>query len=379
LNKPDFFTNPESLEFHASCTNGLHDLLLDEADSFNLQIISSNRGGLHFKGKKNELLNFILSSRFSSRISFAWKKWRVEDAEDLYDKAVRLPWELIIPKENSFRIESFTKDSLSDSRYALYKLKDAIRDRIRDSENREALIERDDPDIEFLLRSHFDFVDLQISITPKALNKRGYRLETNEAPLRENLAQALLAFSGWKPGIPLVDPMCGAGTILIEAALYSKLLGQINRNLLEKSYIFKSLFGDLPELKSIPNESQVFLGYDTDSTSLERARRNAERAGLGDIIKFSRCDIADLKNETSANSGLVLTNPPYGVRMGNKEDLKTYYGKVSEVIKKEFSGFGFGIIAGDKSLLGYLRLKSERELNLSIAKLKGKLVYYQIK
>ncbi|MDX1961423.1 MAG: THUMP domain-containing protein [Leptospiraceae bacterium] len=372
-----FFTNPDILEFHSSCGNGFHDLLLQEVEESNLNVLAATRGGVHFKGKKNQLKNFLLRTKFSSRVALVWKKWRIRDAEELYDLSISLPFEQILKKDTSFRIESFTKDNLSDSRYALYKLKDAIRDRIREK-GYEVNVERENPDVEFLLRSHGDEVDLQVSISPKPFHKRGYRLEQNVASLRETLAQGLIAFSGWKPESVIIDPMCGAGTILTEAALQYKLGGEINRKLLSESIIFESLFGKPDSEKKSTELKPIFFGYDNDSISIEKAKRNAERAGVLDLIHFEKKDIADLKNEKNFATGYILTNPPYGVRMGEKEYLKEYYSQVSNVIKKEFPDFFFGVIAGDKSLLGNFRLKAEKELSVSIAKLKGKLVLYKI-
>jgi 23S rRNA G2445 N2-methylase RlmL len=367
--------NPEELEFHASCGEGLIDFLLEELKQYNLKVQSSNRGGVFFIGNKNQLQNFILNTRFSSRIGFSISKMNVESPDELYKKASQLPWEKILPYKASFKIDSFTKDSLNHSRYALYKLKDAIRDRLREKNREDVTIERDLPDIVFLLRSNQNFVNIQISITNDSLFKRGYRLESVEAPLKETLAQALLYFSNWDNESIIIDPMCGSGTILIEAAM---LLSNkyLNYSLLSKSKVYPMLFREIEPKYSNDSENILLYGYDKNPKAIEIAKTNAKRAGVANKIEFKEQDISKLKKFT--NTGYIITNPPYGQRMGDEEEVKILYKEFGEVLKREFSNYKVTLICGNKSLLGQLKLKEENSLNISVAKLKAKIVNYKI-
>ncbi|MBK8394265.1 MAG: N-6 DNA methylase [Leptospiraceae bacterium] len=371
--------NPEVLEYHASCAEGLHEFLVEEVTNAGLKITSSNRGGVFFRGKNANIQKFLLSTRFSSRVSFSISQLEVEDAEDLYDQAVRLPWEEIIADGMTFKIDSNTKDNLNDSRYALYKLKDAIKDRLREKREEAPNIDRDDPDIILHLRSNRNFVNLELSLSSQPFNKRGYRLEFLDAPLRENMAQALVHFSGWKRDEVLIDPMCGSGTILIEAALLIKKK-YINENLLNQSAVYKMLYDVYvtPNEVSTTQEIKIF-GYDINPKAIQIAKDNAKRAGVEKLIQFAKGDVLDLPNSQNWKSGHIVMNPPYGERLGTKEEMKLLYGKISSRLKQEFSGFRFTVISGDKSLLGFFKLKEDKSMNVAIAKMKGKFVSYDLK
>ena len=378
IKKTFFQFDLENLEFHASCSEGLSSFLIEEAQDFSLKVLSSNRGGIFFQGKKENLLRFFLSTRFSSRISFTLYRMKVESADDLYKKAILLPWEKILPPEISMKIESFTKDNLSHSKYALYRLKDAIKDKIRKQQKREILIDTENPNLLFLLRSFQDEVIIQISLTSKSLHKRGYRIQSLEAPIRESLAQALLYFSDWNLDTLLIDPMCGSGTIAIEAALLLRTQGNVNYELLKQSFVFRNLF---PNYKIDFKNSLItpkIYGFDIDPKAIELAKLNAERAGVLNLIHFEQKDFLSLSANQFSSQGTIVTNPPYGVRISNKEEIKSLYTKIGENLKKNFTGYSFNVICGDKSLLGYFRLKAEKEKSISIARLKGKFVQYKI-
>lgn len=368
----------EKLEFHSSCVEGLSDFLLQEIQDFGLKVLNYNRGGVFFRGNKENLYKFFLSTRFSSRISFTLTRFSAQNAEKLYAKGIEFPWESLLTKNLSFKIESFTKDNLKHSKYALYKLKDAIKDRIRKSQKRDAYIDTENPDILLLLRSFKTEVLIQVSLTPHSLYKRGYRLKSLEAPIRETLAQALLYFSEWKPNQTLIDPMCGSGTILIEAALYLKQNGFINQSILENSYIFQKLF---PYKLVTFNKNMVtgkIYGFDINPKAIQIAKENAQNAEVSDFIHFEVKDFIALKGENFPKSGHIVTNPPYGVRLSSTEELKSLYKKIGENLKQNFSNFSFTVVCGDKSLLGHFKLKAEKQKNISIAKLKGKFVKYNI-
>jgi 23S rRNA G2445 N2-methylase RlmL len=373
----DLILNPEKLEFHAACPDGLIQFLQEEADSFRLKVLSSNRGGIHFKGREENLYNFFLSTRFSSRIGFVFHRARVRDADELYQVSSRLPWEVLIPKGKTFRIDSFTKDNLQHSQFALYRLKDSIKDRLRNKRNYEIDVAKDSPDVLILLRSSQNEASIQISLSPQPLHKRGYRLNTLEAPIRETIAQALLAFSGWNEKEVLIDPMCGSGTILIEAALLKNWNGKLNYQTLSNSFMMQRLFGtDLPKPKPQARESIKIFGFDNNPRAISIAKENARKAGVEHLIQFEEANFLNLKPKSP--KGFLVTNPPYGVRLGEKDELKELYFGIGKTLKDSFSGHSFTLISGDKSLLGHFRLKAEKELSLSIAQLKGKLVHYLI-
>ncbi len=368
--------DPEKLEYHASVAEGLHEFLEREIESYSLKVIAKNRGGVFFCGKKQNLKNFLLNTRFSSKVSFEIASFKSFHPDDLYEKSILIPWEKFFLDSSSFKIESLTKDSLSHSRFALYRLKDAIMDRHRKKIGETPDIEKDNPDILILLRSHQDIVSISLSITPASITKRGYRVKGGLAPLRENLAQAVLEFSGWDKNAVIIDPMCGSGTILIEAALLLQK-NPLNINQMNSSTIFRRLFGEEKKVISANPEQVVLFGYDKDPAVIQIAQENAKNAGVENWIIFEKKNFSELEN--SFSSGHIITNPPYGERLEDKDSAKILYGKISELIKSKFKGFYFTVIAGDKSLLGFFRLKEDKSMNLTIANWKAKIVNYQIK
>jgi 23S rRNA G2445 N2-methylase RlmL len=376
-----WFSDLSQILFHSSCIDGLDQFLHDEIESYQLNIVTSNRGGTFFKGSKKNLFEFFSKTRFSSRISMILSKFYVRDAEDLYDIALQLPWELILPLGKKYRIDSNTKDALSDSRYALYKLKDAIQDRIRKKENREAEVDRAYPDLEILLKSHMDTVSIQIGITNVPLFKRGYKLETSDAPLKETLAQGLIFFSNWIENANLIDPMCGSGTIPIEAALLLKNQGRINLPILNKSTVFQLMFDTDSGKENTPNSSneKKIFGFDIDPNCIEISKRNAKRAGVEEFIHFECIDFFELHNKYNFRKNYIVTNPPYGERIGDIESAKVLYQNIGSLLKTYYSETNFSVICGNKSLLGYFKLKAESEKSITISNFKGKIVNYYIK
>ncbi|MCZ8342984.1 MAG: THUMP domain-containing protein [Leptospira sp.] len=342
---------------------------------------SSNRGGVFFSGKKEAVISFCLSTKFASKVSLQLLNENAKSYDDLYMLAKNIPWENFISGDISFRIDSSTKDNLSNSMFAKHRLKDAILDRLREKKVPLPEIEPRDSDITVLLRSHTDRVSIEISLSGESVGRRGYRIEAGNAPVREPIAEAMLTLSDWKEGNTLVDPMCGSGTVLIEAALRERLNGEINRYLFYDSKVFAKLFPTyiFSKEKADPPKTPHLFGYDIDVEAIRIAKENAYEAGVEDFISFEVLDALKLKNVFEQN-GHIITNPPYGERLGKPiEDLREFYFQFGKVLKNEFQGWKFTVLCGDLSLLGKFGLKSSKELILRHANLKAKIVDYELK
>ncbi|AXR60957.1 THUMP domain-containing class I SAM-dependent RNA methyltransferase [Leptospira mayottensis] len=371
------FSKPDSFEYHASCPDGLSGLLREEILEAGLKIISENRGGVFFQGLAHTLKEFALSTGISSGISISLKHWKVENPEDLYDQAVQFPFEKILGPEHSFRIDSTTKDSLKDSRYATYKLKDAIFDRFRSQGKEPPKVSRDEPDFLFYLRSHSDHAKLSLGLNTRPLQQRGHGRIGGPAPMREILASALVRYSGWNTKSSLYDPFCGSGTIVVEAALKLLYSGYTNYRSLTASLPFKKLFGETN--LNVKNYSEVkIFASDKNETTLNLARQNAKNAGVDHLITFFESDATVSENEKKISGGFIVTNPPYGVRIGTKEEAKEIYVVWGKKLKDHFAGNILALACGDTSLLGFLKLKKDKEQSLTIGKLEGKLVAYTL-
>lgn len=344
-------------------------------------MISSNRGGVFFSGKKQNVINFALRTRFSSRVTLQILQDKAETYDELYTNAKSIAWEKWIEPHQTFRIDAQTKDSLKNSQFAIHKLKDSILDSLRERKVKLPGIEKKVSDITVVLRSFLDKFSIELSFTGESIARRGYRLEAGLAPVREPIAQAMLSVSEWNIGDTLVDPMCGSGTILIEAALVSKLNGEINRYILDESPIFHKLFPDYEFSKAVlpPPEKKTLFGFDIDPEAIRIAKENAYEAGVEDWIQFETGDVLNLKNNFGV-AGHLVTNPPYGERIGKPiENLREMYFQMGRVIKNEFPGWKLTVLCGEFALLGKLGMKEHSHLPLKHANLKAKIVNYQIR
>nr|WP_210410080.1 N-6 DNA methylase [Leptospira selangorensis] len=373
------FDRPEALTYHASCGDGLAFLLKEEVKDAGLEILSDNRGGVFFQGPSKKVRDFCLSSGISSGISFELSSWSdIQGPDDLYEVAAMFPFEKLLSPKTKFRIDAATKDNLQDSRYATYRLKDAIFDRFRAQGLELPEADREEPEVLFYLRSRMNQVKLFVALHAQPLQRRGHGREGGEAPLRETLAQALLRFSGWKPGEALYDPFCGSGTLLIEAALRMRNGGWVNYKSLSRSSIFTRLFGPCKAKEEWASKEILLFGSDISEDAIELAKKNAKEAGVADLIRWKVASAEELDESLGFKEGKIVTNPPYGVRLGDKESVSELYSSWGEALKKNFSGSYVALVAGDPSLLGFLKLKSDKEQSVTIAKLKGKLVAYRI-
>ncbi|MGJ4788154.1 RNA methyltransferase [Leptospira koniambonensis] len=373
------FDRPEALTYHASCGDGLAFLLKEEVKEAGLEILSDNRGGVFFTGPAKKVRDFCLSSGISSGISFELSSWQdIQGPDDLYEVAAMFPFEKLLSPGTKFRIDAATKDNLQDSRYATYRLKDAIFDRFRAQGLELPEADREEPEVLFYLRSRMNQVKLFVALHAQPLQRRGHGREGGEAPLRETLAQALLRFSGWKPGETLYDPFCGSGTLLIEAALRMRNGGWVNYKSLSRSSIFTRLFGPCKAKEEWASKETLLFGSDISEEAIELAKKNAKEAGVVDLIRWKVASAEELDSDLGFKEGKIVTNPPYGVRLGDKESVSELYSSWGDSLKKNFSGSYVALVAGDPSLLGFLKLKSDKEQSVTIAKLKGKLVAYRI-
>ncbi|EQA37685.1 RNA methylase, PF01170 family [Leptospira inadai serovar Lyme str. 10] len=368
------------MTFHASCGDGLSFLLKEEVEEAGLEVLSENRGGVFFKGPAKKVRDFCLSSGIASGISFELSSWGdIQEPDDLYEVAAMYPFEKLLSPGTRFRIDASTKDTLPDSRYATYRLKDAIFDRFRAKGLDLPEADRDEPEVLFYLRSRMDQAKLFLALHAQPLQRRGHERQGGEAPIRETLAQALLRFSGWKVDEPLYDPFCGSGTLLIEAALRVRNGGWVNYRSLSRSSIFSRLFGSFkPSERPSKEAGPILFGSDVSDDAIELAKENAKEAGVSDLIRWDVFPAQSPPEDFPFKNGKIITNPPYGVRIGDKETVAELYAEWGTTLKEKFKETDVALVAGDPSLLGNLKLKASREQSVTIAKLKGKLVAYRI-
>ena len=367
-------TDATALEFFAACPRHVPDLLAGELRALGLNVTREHPAGVSFTGPLRDAYRACLASRTASRVLLTLGQVPLDSPEAMYEAIRAMPWEEHLAPEGTLAIDVVGQGPqwLRHSQFAAQKAKDAIVDRFRERDGTRPSVDLDRPDLRLnlsLLRQHGS---LAIDLSGEPLHRRGYRQTGVEAPLKENLAAALLLRCGW-PAIAeadgaFVDPMCGSGTLVIEAAL---MAAHVAPGLLRRRFGFERWLQHRPELwDELRNEAQAqrrpeavtpgrFRGYDRDQSAIRAALANAGRCGVGDQLSFERRELADLPRSAAAR-GLVLTNPPYGARLEEVATLEPLYALLGRKLLECFPGWEAGVITGHPPLGRALRLRAYR-------------------
>lgn len=358
--------SPTTDIFHifAPCPMGLEEALSAELSALGYEQVSATRAGCHFVADWWGVQRANLYSRLATRILVRVGQTPVQSEDDILELAQSIGWERWFGAEHTLRVDtSAVKSPMQSLQYCNLRAKDGICDRLRDLEGARPSIDTVRPDARVHLFLSSDTATMYLDTSGESLFKRGWRLDKGDAPLRENLAAGLLALSGWDPQAALMDPFCGSGTILIEAAWIA--LGVPPG--ITRPFGFERLRDHQPrrweDLKEdarsriLPELEAPLVGIDADPEAIEAAQRNAERAFLTeDTIQFELGDARDAV--APAPTGWILTNPPYGERL-DEADLE-FWREWSTNLKHEFAGWQVNIITSDLDLPKHLRLKANR-------------------
>jgi putative N6-adenine-specific DNA methylase len=367
--------------FFASSPRGLEQLLAAELGMLGARDVQQVPGGVAFSGDWKVCYAANLWSRLASRVL-----WRVAEFEyagegDLYEAARKVDWMRLFSVERTLRVNvSAQKSPLKSLDFATLRIKDAVCDRFRDSLGSRPNVDRANPDV----RVHA-FLDatrcvLYLDTSGDPLFKRGWRAGAGEAPLRENLAAGIVMLSGWKPEEPLLDPMCGGATLLVEAAAMARGRAPGARRAFgfEKLKNFNSnLWNKVKaEERTAKTVKLEIFGSDNDPRVLGDARRNVAAAGVDRWVKLERADI--LQRAAPAASGVMIANPPYGERIGSKEELALFYPELGHALKKGYPGWRCHFFTADLRLQKLIRLQPARRVPLYNGALECRLYEFQI-
>jgi putative N6-adenine-specific DNA methylase len=308
-----------------------------------------------------------LYSRIASRVLKPVLDFYAYQPEELYEQIRTHNFTKYIKPNQTFSIEASVSDcKIHDQRFLAMKVKDAVADQFRDAFGIRPDVEKKNADLKIHIRGHKNEYSVAIDTTGEALFMRGYRLEAGEAPLKETLAAGLIKLSGWDAKSPIVDFMCGSGTFLIEAALMAL---NIAPGTLKKGFAFQKFIQYdesiwdrlLEEALDQEKESLDFqlFGYDLDRQVLKKAKENAVRAGVADVISFKCEPVATV--EPPVEKGLIIVNPPYGTRIGDEDNLKDVYRDLGFTLKHRFKNWDAWLLSGNKDLIADLKLKSTRK------------------
>jgi 23S rRNA (guanine2445-N2)-methyltransferase / 23S rRNA (guanine2069-N7)-methyltransferase len=345
----------ERIALFATAARGTEDLLADELKELGARRIRQDRGGVRFMATLDEALMVCLWSRIAMRVLYPLGAFEAHGAEGLYEAAVSIPWEEHLNPDTTFAVEATLKDSEhSHSGFVALKVKDAIVDRIRDAVGSRPDVNTRDPDVRVVAHLARDTLSLSLDLCGEPLHRRGYRVRPTPAPLKETLAAALLRAASYTGEEALVDPMCGSGTLLIEAGMIArKRAPGLNRDFAVERWPdlgtrARELLADL-RADARRNERKVtvpLLGIDKDPEALEAAGRNVRAAKLSEEIQLIEGDATRLP-PLPATGGLLITNPPYGDRLGSggQKGMKSFYYKLGESLR--VPGWRIWVLSGN--------------------------------
>ncbi len=370
--------------FFAPCPRGLEAPLAAELTALGAQYVAPADGGVAFSGPRELALHANLESRLASRILWQVGHGRYRNEDELYRLARSVDWPAHFLVGRTLRVDlAATRSPLASLEFATLKVKDAVCDRFRDAGGARPSVDKERPDVRVHAYLTEREATLYLDTSGEPLFKRGYRRDADAAPLRENLAAGLLALAGWQPGVPLLDPMCGSGTIAIEAALQAadRAPG------LGRTFGFQKLaWFDGPAWQRIrqrardrvrpPPASPSVFASDTDAAALVHCRGNAASAGVGDWIVVEPGDV--LARSAPAPAGLIVTNPPYGVRLDSEAALAAFYPRLGDALKQRFTGWTACLLTGDLRLAKLIGLKPSRRTPLYNGNLECRLFRFEL-
>ena len=370
-------------DFFAPCPRGLETILLAELETMGAQNLRKTEGGVQFSGDWALCYRANLESRIASRILWRVKETQYRNEQDIYQAAFELQWQRWFDVTHTIRVNTTAiRCPLKSLEFITLLVKDAVCDRFRAHCNERPSVDTLEPDMRIHVFIEDNRLILYLDTSGDALFKRGVRSHTNIAPLRENLAAGILRLMNWKPGIPLLDPMCGSGTFLIEAA-------QMSLNIqpgIARSFAFEklknfdaALWGNMREqaiAAQLPARPLELYGSDLYGDALKAASRNLEEAGLSECAELKQANVLEIS--APAVHGMLVANLPYGERMGELDELAELYPKLGDVLKKKFGGWTAYLFTADKAILKLMRLSPSKRTPLFNGAIECRLLEYKI-
>ena len=382
-----------ALSFFATCPKGLESLLLNELIDLGAKDAKETVAGVSFKGDFTTGMRTCLWSRFASRILLELSEFFCETDTELYIGANGVAWEKYFDKSNTISVSfSGTNSSIRNTQYGALKVKDAICDRMQKTLGGRPDVDRDNPDV--VINCHLDkkgSANILLDLSGKALLKREYHRGTGAAPLKENLAAAMIKRSGYN-NENFLDPMCGSGTLLFEAASFATDTAPGLRREHFGFFALKqfdnetwlSLVEEARERSRKGIEAAVrkgiqIIGFDLDDRIVTIANENAQKAGFADLVKVFHSNVQNLYNPfTNENKITIVTNPPYGKRMGNFNELISLYTQIGAGFKHYFKGARAAVISTSAELLSCMRLHADKIYKLYNGELECQLRVFDI-
>jgi putative N6-adenine-specific DNA methylase len=369
--------------FFAPCPRGLAPALAEELAELGAQDLEPADAGAGFTGPFDVIYTMNLHSRIASRILWRVAKFPYKSEDDVYNGANAVRWSHYFNADRTFKVDTNAHRSpVKSLDFITLRVKDAIADQFRSAAGRRPSVEARDPDVRIHAFLDDRMCTLYVDTSGESLFKRGRRDHVGEAPLKKNLAAGILRLAKWKPGTPLLDPMCGAGTFLSEAAemWLGRAAGRSREFGFQKLARFNEATWDRMRANARksekPPEPLPIFGSDLYGRSLGHAVLNLREEGLEDVVTLKQVNLLELS--PPAPGGALVTNPPYGVRLGEKEELAAFYPQLGDALKQRFAGWTAFIFSGDPELPKRIHLKPSRKSVLYNGALECRLYEYRM-
>jgi putative N6-adenine-specific DNA methylase len=370
-------------DFFAPCPRGLENILLTDLETLGAQSVRSTEGGVHFSGDWALCYRANLESRIASRILWRVKETQYRNEQDIYQAVFELQWQRWFDVTHTIRVNTTAiRCPLKSLEFITLLVKDAVCDRFRAHCNERPSVDTLEPDVRIHVFIEDNKLMLYLDTSGDALFKRGVRQHTNIAPMRENLAAGILRLMNWQPDTPLLDPMCGSGTFLIEAA-------QMSLNIqpgIARSFAFEKLknfdaaiwhaMREQAIAAQLPVKPLELYGSDLYGDALKAAWRNLDEAGLSECVELKQANVLEIS--APAEHGMLVANLPYGERMGELDELAELYPKLGDTLKKKFGGWTAYLFTADKAILKLMRLSPSRRIPLFNGAIECRLLEYKI-
>ncbi|MBX7114211.1 MAG: methyltransferase [Myxococcaceae bacterium] len=349
---------PKRLDLFATAAKSTEDLLVSELNDLGIAKVKQGRGGVRFSANLHEALRVCLHSRIAMRVLYPLGEFEAKGADGLYDAVKQVPWEEHFTPSSTFAVDATLRESEhTHSGFVALKIKDALVDRLREKLGSRPDVDTRNPQLRVVAHLAKTTLSLSLDLCGEPLNRRGYRVESTTAPLKETLAAAVLQAAQYEPKLPLVDPMCGSGTLLIEAAFIAMrrppgLKRSFDVERWPKMGVeAKAILADLKaeaegQLRGPP---EAIVGRDRDEEAVAAAQHNVRRAGLERYVKIEVADVM-VAPMLKGKAGLIVSNPPYGDRLtaGGQKGMKTFYYQLGEALA-EWKGWRASMLCGNSA------------------------------
>ncbi len=373
----------ENFNMLAKTLYGFEPVLARELRHLGAQQVKEGIRNVKFKGDKGFMYKANLSLRTAIKILVPIHSFNLENEHDLYNNLQKIRWEKYFNEKKSFAINSVIhSDNFTNSHYVSLKSKDAIVDYFRDKTGNRPNIDLKHPDVLFNIHIQKNLCTVSLDSSGESLHKRGYKSDTNIAPINEVLAAGLVLLSGYDGSQHFIDPMCGSGTLLIEAAMIANNI-PVNINRLEFGFekwkdFDQELFDVIHDslLKKVQNSDKKIMGYDKISSAIRKAKNNVANASLEEFIDIEKQDFFESKKPVEGKT-IVLFNPPYGERIS--VDIPVFYGKIGDTLKKNYPNTNAWFITSDfGSGLKSVGLRTSKKIKVFNGNLECRFVKYEM-